>query len=53
MRNDTIGTTITGFLIAGGGYFWHEALHFLAGISRKFTDEAKVLEKEQQLRRVA
>ncbi|MFP3986495.1 hypothetical protein U9R90_03140 [Streptomyces sp. E11-3] len=53
VRNDTIGTTITGFLIAGGAYFWHEVLHFFAGVSRKFTDEAAVLEKEQHLRRVA
>ncbi|MDN3027925.1 hypothetical protein [Streptomyces sp. S.PB5] len=53
VRNDTIGVTITGFLIAGAAYFWYEALRFLAGITRRFTDEAKVLEKEQHLRRVA
>ncbi|PWI17952.1 hypothetical protein DI272_30190 [Streptomyces sp. Act143] len=53
VRNDTIATTLTGFLVAGTAYFWHEVLHFLAGVARKFTDEAKVLEEEQHLRRVA
>lgn len=53
VRNDTIGITVTGFLIAGVGYFWREVLHFFAGLARKFTDEAKTLEKTEQLRRVA
>ncbi|MGH4032083.1 hypothetical protein ACQB60_24465 [Actinomycetota bacterium Odt1-20B] len=53
VRNDTIGITLTGVLIAGAGYFWYEVLHFFAGLARKYTDEAKTLEKTQELRRVA
>ncbi|WP_030684384.1 hypothetical protein [Streptomyces sp. NRRL B-1347] len=53
VRTEAIGTTLTGFLIAGAGYFWHEVLRFFAGLARKFTDEAKTIEKTEQLRRVA
>ncbi|WP_338702878.1 hypothetical protein V2W30_36470 [Streptomyces sp. Q6] len=53
VRNDTIGITVTGLLIAGAGYFWRELLHFFAGLARKLTDEAASMEKSQQLRRVA
>ncbi|KOU36253.1 hypothetical protein [Streptomyces sp. WM6378] len=53
VRNATIGTTLTGLVIGGAGYFWREVLHFFAGLSRKLTDEAKTLEKAQQLRRAA
>ncbi|MBC9713885.1 hypothetical protein H9Y04_15045 [Streptomyces sp. TRM66268-LWL] len=53
VRNDTIGITLTGFLIAGAGYFWREVLQFFAGMARKFTDEAKTIEMTEQLRRVA
>ncbi|KOT90144.1 hypothetical protein ADK70_17905 [Streptomyces rimosus subsp. pseudoverticillatus] len=52
-RNDAIGITLTGFLIAGAGYFWREVLRFFTGLSRKLSDEAASLEKTQQLRRVA
>lgn len=53
VRNPTIGVTLTGFMIAGVAYFWRELLHFFAGLSRKFSDEAATLEKTQHLRRVA
>lgn len=53
VRNAAIGTTLTGFLIGGAGYFWHEVLHLLGGLGRKVTDEAQSLEKTEQLRRVA
>ncbi|MFI7317032.1 hypothetical protein [Streptomyces venezuelae] len=53
VRNDTIGIILTGFLIAGASYFWREVLYFFAGVARKFTDEAKTIEKTEQLRRVA
>ncbi|HEX7163910.1 MAG TPA: hypothetical protein VF223_22050 [Trebonia sp.] len=45
--------TLTGFAIAGAGYFWRVILEFFAGISRKVTDEARSLEHSQNLRRVA
>lgn len=53
VRNDTIGVTVTGLLIAGTGYFWRALLHFFTGLARKLTDEAASMEKAQQLRRVA
>lgn len=53
VRSDAIGVTLTGFAIAGIGYFWREVLGFFHGLSRKFTDEAKTLEQTQNLRRVA
>ncbi|WP_438295513.1 hypothetical protein [Streptomyces sp. HUAS TT7] len=53
VRNATIGTTLTGFLVAGAAYFWREILYFFTGAARKFTDEAKTIEKTGELRRVA
>lgn len=53
VRNGTIGTTLTGFMIGGAAYFWREILNFFAGLSRKFTDEAAAMEETQHLRRVA
>jgi hypothetical protein len=52
-RDHAIGVTLTGFAIAGAGYFWRVILDFFAGMSRKFTDQARSLEKLEQLRRVA
>ena len=48
-----IAVTLTGFAIAGAGYFWRVILEFFAAISRKFVDQARSLEKTEQLRRVA
>ena len=52
-RDSAIGVTMTGLMIAGSAYFWHEILAFFAGLSRKIGDEADTLEKGDQLRRVA
>lgn len=52
-RASWIGVTLTGVMIAGTAYFWHEILDFFGGLSRKFTDEAATLEKAEHLRRVA
>lgn len=52
-RSSAIGVTLTGLIIAGSAYFWHEILAFFGGLSRKFTDEAVTLEKSEHLRRVA
>jgi hypothetical protein len=53
IRGSAIGVTLTGLIIAGAAYFWHEILAFFGGLSRKFTDEAATLEKTEHLRRVA
>jgi hypothetical protein len=52
-RSSAIGVTLTGLIISGAAYFWHEILAFFGGLSRKFTDEAVTLEKSEHLRRVA
>ena len=52
-RDSAIGVTLTGLMIGGAAYFWHEILGFFAGLSRKLGDEAATLEKSEQLRRVA
>jgi hypothetical protein len=44
---------VTGILLAGVAYFWRETLGFFAGLYRKFTDEARTIEKTENLRRVA
>lgn len=53
VRDHAIAVTLTGFTIGAAGYFWRVILDFFAGISRKFTDEARTLEKSEKLRRVA
>lgn len=53
VRNHGIAVTLTGFAIAGAGYFWRVVLEFFAGLSRKFTDQARSMEKAENLRRVA
>jgi hypothetical protein len=52
-RDSAIGVTVTGLMIAGAAYFWHEILAFFAGLSRKLGDEAETLEQAEHLRRVA
>lgn len=52
-RDSAIGVTVTGLMIAGAAYFWHEILAFFAGLSRKLGDEAETLEQREHLRRVA
>lgn len=53
VRDHAIAVTLTGFAIAGAGYFWRVILEFFAGISRKVTDEARSLEHSEKLRKVA
>jgi hypothetical protein len=53
VRDHAIAVTLTGLAVAGAGYFWRVILEFFAGISRKFTDQARSLEMSEQLRRVA
>lgn len=53
VRNSEIAVTLTGILIAGFGYFWHQILGLFGGLYRKFTDEARTIEKTENLRRVA
>jgi hypothetical protein len=53
VRDHAIAVTLTGFAIAGAGYFWRVILEFFAGISRRFVDQARSLEKSEHLRRVA
>jgi hypothetical protein len=52
-RNNAIAVTLTGLIIAGAAYFWREILAFFGGLSRKFTDQAKTIEKAEHLRRAA
>jgi len=53
VRDSGIGVTVTGLLIAGIGYFWREILGLFGGLYRKYTDEARMIEKSEGLRRVA
>lgn len=53
VRNSEIAVTLTGIMIAGTAWFWHEVLGLFAGLSRKFTDQAVTMEKTEHLRRVA
>lgn len=53
VRNHAIGIWLTGVAVAGVGYFWKVILEFFAGMSRKFTDQARTMEKSENLRRVA
>jgi hypothetical protein len=53
VRNSDIGLTLTGILLAGVAYFWREVLGMFGGLYRKYTDEAKLMEHSETLRRVA
>ena len=53
VRDHGIAVTLTGFAVAGAGYFWRVVLEFFSGLSRKFTDQARSMEKSENLRRVA
>jgi hypothetical protein len=44
---------VTGILLAGFGYLWREVLGLFGGLYRKYTDEARTIEKAENLRRVA
>jgi len=53
VRNSDIGVTLTGIILAGVAYFWREILGMFGGLYRKYTDEAKLMEHSETLRRVA
>ena len=53
VRNSEIAVTVTGVLLAGVAYFWREILGLFGGLYRKFTDEARTIERPEGLRRVA
>ena len=53
VRNSDIAVTLTGILLAGVGYFWREVLGVFGGLYRKYTDESKLMENSETLRRVA
>jgi hypothetical protein len=53
VRDHAIAVTLTGFAVAGAGYFWRVILEFFAGFSRKLLDQARTLERSEPLRRAA
>jgi hypothetical protein len=53
VRENWIGVTLTGLALAGIANFWHHVLGYVAGLERKYNDEAETLERTQGLRRVA
>ncbi len=53
VRFSWVGITLTGLIVAGAAYFWGVILDFFAGLSRKSTDQARTIEQEKHLRRVA
>ena len=53
VRNREIAVTVTGILMAGVAYFWREILGLFGGLYRKYTNEARTMERSENLRRVA
>lgn len=53
VRSNEIGVTLTGILLAGVAYAWREILGLFGGLYRKYTDESKIMEHSETLRRVA
>jgi hypothetical protein len=53
VRSAWIGTALTGVAIGGFALVWRESIAFMAGLERKFHDEAESLEKAEGFRRVA
>jgi len=53
VRNDWLAVTLTGFALAGAAGFWQALLGFFSGLSRKFNDQARTLERGEHLRRAA
>jgi len=53
VRAAWIGTTLSGLAIAGLAYVWREVMGVLAGLLRKYHDEAAEMETQHGLRRVA
>jgi hypothetical protein len=53
VRNSEIAVTITGIMIGGAAWLWQALVGFFSGLSRKFSDQARTMEKAEHLRRVA
>ncbi|HEU5161027.1 MAG TPA: hypothetical protein VFU43_28780 [Streptosporangiaceae bacterium] len=53
VRENWIGITMTGLVLAGFAEAWYVVLRLLRGLERKYNDEAAFLEREKGLRRVA
>jgi hypothetical protein len=53
VRNHGIGVILTGMAIGGFAIVWREGVEFMAGLERKFHDEAETLEKAEGIHRVA
>ena len=52
VRYDWVGTTLTGFALAGTALLLHTFLGFFSGLDRKLHDQAEVMETHE-LRKVA
>ena len=52
VRNSEIAVTVMGVLLAGAACFWREMLGLFGRLYRKFTDEARTIERSEHLRRV-
>ncbi len=53
VRAPWIGILLTGLALGGVAYFWREVIGILAGLFRKYHDQATELERQHGLRRVA
>jgi hypothetical protein len=53
VRSSDIAVTLTGIMIGGAAWFWQALVGFFGGLSRKFTDQARTMEKAEHLRRAA
>ena len=53
VRSAWIGTTMSGIAIGGLAMMWRESIAFMAGLERKFHDEAETMERAEGFRRVA
>lgn len=53
VRDSAIAVTVTGIMVGGTAWVWHALIGFFAGLSRKFTDQARTMEKTEHLHRVA
>jgi hypothetical protein len=53
VREEWIGLLLTGVVLGGVAYLFHEVVGILAGMHRKYVDEVVEFEKAHDLRRVA
>lgn len=53
VRYEWVAIGLTGLALAGIAYVWHVVLSLFTGLTRKYNDEAAIIEKDKGLRRVA